>query len=75
MKRKGPLRFLKKKIIKETDNMRMLVMLAKNFKEKSVEEGQHAIFGHASDLSLDLIGEEQHVEEEDTVKLYVGVLG
>jgi hypothetical protein len=52
--------------LKETDNTRTLVMLAKNLKEISDEEDQHAILSHASDLSLDLIGEEHHVEEEDT---------
>jgi hypothetical protein len=43
-------------IIKEKDNMRTVVMLAKNLKEKSAEEDQHSILNQATNLSVDLVG-------------------
>jgi hydrogenase maturation factor HypE len=51
-------------IIKEKDNMRTVVMLAKNLKEKSAEEDQHSILNQATNLSVDLVGEEQLGSEE-----------
>jgi hypothetical protein len=53
-------------IIKEKDNMRTVVMLAKNLKEKSAEEDQHSILDQATNLSVDLVGEEQLGSEESS---------
>jgi hypothetical protein len=53
-------------IIKEKDNMRTVVMLVKNLKEKSAEEDQHSILNQATNLSVDLVGEEQLGSEESS---------